>query len=148
MKLKGILATIYLDYADAIFAGKKTCELRRRAPLIQPGHLLMIYQPRPVSAVTGWATVERTVFCNPAVLWPEVRDFAGITEETYLRYTARASTVCGIFIRDPQRLVRPVTLQELYRYETGGAPQSWRYLQTLTRAMAQLLENRMAEAQS
>ena len=51
------IISIHPDYADAIFAGKKTIELRRRIPEVPSGTRLWIYATRPTGAIIGFVTI-------------------------------------------------------------------------------------------
>jgi predicted transcriptional regulator len=63
------IISIHPDYADAILAGTKTIELRRRLPELPPGMRLWIYATRPTGAVVGFVTIEEVARAHPATIW-------------------------------------------------------------------------------
>ena len=50
------LLSIRPEYAEAIFAGRKTVEFRR-APLADDVSVVVVYVTQPVGRVIGWFTV-------------------------------------------------------------------------------------------
>jgi hypothetical protein len=70
------IISIHPGYADAILAGTKTIELRRRVPKLTTGSQLWIYATRPTGAVIGVVTVQDVTKAHPMTIWKKHRSGA------------------------------------------------------------------------
>jgi predicted transcriptional regulator len=124
-----ILFSIQPKYADKIFEGKKTVELRRVRPKrIREGVLALIYVSSPVKSLSGAFIVDRVVEKAVVQLWQDVKNRAGITFDEYENYFEGTANGIAIFFSDIWRFQHPIKLHELRENVIGfSPPQSFRY---------------------
>ena len=127
MPKTALLLSIKPRFADAIFAGTKTIELRRVRPRVKPGDLVLVYVSAPRSQLEGAFLVESVLEGDPRDLWPVVGSLTDLTLDEYENYFSGAKTAFGIQIRDAWILPTPVDMSAL-RNEDILPPQSYRYL--------------------
>jgi predicted transcriptional regulator len=129
MQTDALLISVKPEYAEKIFAGVKTVELRRTRPRLLRGDLVLIYVTSPVKALTGICEVAQVIEGTPAALWEALRTQAGISAEVFHKYYSDAAVGYGICLKSASRLARPVHL-DLLRAEWPGfhPPQCYRYL--------------------
>ncbi len=124
-----LLLSVRPEYAQKIFGGTKTVELRRILPRIAKGDLVLVYVSSPVKAVMGAFTVDQVIDQRPEALWRMVEGKAGLTRREFKAYFSGASRGCGIFFTDVLSLQKPVTLQSLReRWPAFQPPQGYCYL--------------------
>lgn len=128
MPSKKLFISIKPRYADLIFNGAKTVELRRRLPKIANGDTVIFYVSAPVMHVIGTATVKSVEADNPSLLWKRVHSQAGVTKEEFDVYFTGADQAIAIHLKNPKTFKNPVTLEALRRDFSLNPPQSFRYL--------------------
>lgn len=106
------IISIHPNYADAILAGKKTIELRRRVPELPSGTRLWIYATRPTGAVIGVATIQEVARAHPATIWKRHRDGAGVDHASFKAYFNGAQQGVAILLA-AVRHVGPITINQL-----------------------------------
>jgi predicted transcriptional regulator len=116
------IISIHPRYADAILAGAKTIELRRRIPSLALGTRLWIYATLPVGAVVGMVTVERIVRGEPEQIWIEFGDQAGIDRLDYDAYFSGADEAVGLILVNAQRSIEQVAIGKLRSLRQGFHP--------------------------
>jgi predicted transcriptional regulator len=127
-----ILMSIRPAYSDAILAGTKTIELRRRRPALPPGTTVLIYSSAPNQHVCGVFETGDIIQASPSTMWRKVRRRAAITKADFDSYFDGCDLAYGIEIRnarsvDPARIsVRP--------------PQSYQWLRRGDRLHVDLLQ--------
>jgi predicted transcriptional regulator len=99
-------------YADAILAGSKTVELRRRVPLVAPGTRLWIYATRPVAAIVGFATIKHVAKSRPSAIWRAHRAKAGIDHAAFKAYFNGTDCAVAIELGNARR-TDPISLEQL-----------------------------------
>jgi predicted transcriptional regulator len=124
-----ILLSVRPQYAEMIFDGTKTVELRRaRLKQIGKGTLALIYIPAPVKCLAGAFRIEHVVESPLDELWEKVRTRAGVTREEYDAYFAGTSEGVAIFFSEVWQLIEPVELQAIREHVAGfHPPQGFRY---------------------
>jgi len=124
-----LLMSIRPQYAEKIFNGTKTVELRRVKPkFLKEGDLIFVYVSAPVKSLVGAFSVASLVQKDIFSLWDDVKDFAGISHEDYLAYFKGAQKGVAIFIKSIWLLPKPIHLSEMQREVDGFyPPQSFRY---------------------
>ena len=125
---KALLLSVKTEFAEMIFAGTKTVELRRRRPQVERGDYLIIYVPAPFKSIAGVVTVERVIEARIQTLWRRVRTECGITYCDFRSYFSDVSTGYGMFLSRPARLALPIPLDSLRRIAPGFTPQGYKYL--------------------
>jgi predicted transcriptional regulator len=106
------IISIRPHYANAILAGTKTVELRRRIPKLFPGVRLWIYATRPTGAVVGLATIKAVIQAHPAIVWKKHRADTGVDHTSFKAYFDGSPVAFAILLTAPRR-VTPVTIEEL-----------------------------------
>jgi predicted transcriptional regulator len=124
-----VVISIKPQFAERIFDGNKTVELRRKCPKIVPGDYLFVYVSSPTKAFKGLLRVRRIVCRPPKSLWREVGKFAGISKTEFDTYYHGASTGFGIFISVVEELDLPIGLSKIRRsWKSFRPPQSYMYV--------------------
>lgn len=106
------IISIHPTYADAILAGKKTIELRRRVPELPSGTRLWIYATRPTGAVIGFVTILNVARAHPTKIWKKHRNGAAIDYVSFKSYFNGAREAVAISLTAEQR-VDPITIDQL-----------------------------------
>jgi predicted transcriptional regulator len=117
--------SIHPQYADAILAGTKRVEFRKRrlAPDIST---VVIYATRPAARIVGTFQVLGHDIAPPGELWNRHSPHAGISADGYDAYYAQTAAAVGILIGSVQQLLRPRPLTEVPG--VARPPQSFSYL--------------------
>ena len=135
MSAADAIISIFPDHADAILAGRKTIELRRRVPVLPLGMRLWIYATRPTGAVVGYVTVERVTRARPLTIWRQHRKGTGIDYGTFSAYFDGAKEAVAILLAAAKR-VRPITIDQLREIRCRFHPPQVLTLLTTTEAEA------------
>jgi predicted transcriptional regulator len=124
-----LLITIRPRFAEMIFSGSKTVELRRVCPKISAGDLALVYVSSPAKEVQGFFEVGKVVSASPTDLWRRVGKQSGISEQEFLDYFHEKTQAHALVIRRVWKLPVPLRLTAL-RQRKGGfrPPQSFHYL--------------------
>jgi predicted transcriptional regulator len=125
-----VIISIHPNYADAILAGRKTIELRRRVPELPSGTRLWIYATRPTGAVIGVATIQEVDKAHPTTIWKKHRRHAGIDYTSFKAYFEGTQQAVAILLEAVQH-VGPITIGQLREIRDGFHPP-----QVLTRLTA------------
>ena len=122
--------SIHPQYADAILAGTKRVEFRKRR-LAPDVSTVVIYATQPVGRIVGTFEVLGHDVAPPAELWDRHGTHAGISLTGYDEYYAQTPAAVGILIGSVQQLSQPRQVTDLPG--VSRPPQSFSYL---TRAQA------------
>lgn len=119
------LLSIKPEYAEAIFAGRKTVEFRR-SRLAPDVDLAIVYATQPTGRIIGWFRITGITESTPDGLWRRFRRNSGIRRGDYFSYFEGAARAYAIEIADATAVVEPIELDSL----SAGlrAPQSFQYL--------------------
>lgn len=129
MSDRAILMSIKPQYAEKIFDGTKTIELRRVCPKIKQGDLALIYVSGPRMALVGGFVVEGIVATTPSELCREYLNHSGVTNEVFMNYFKNSDLAYGILIGRTWEFEEAAELAALRRRKGGfQPPQSYRYL--------------------
>lgn len=122
---KYVLMAIRPKFACLIREGKKTVELRRVAPKVNPGDVLVIYESAPISRVTAYAKIEKVVCLGPSELWESIGQFSLLEQREFEHYFSGKKFGNGIILQNVVELDVPRKLSVL----AGRiAPQNYTYL--------------------
>jgi predicted transcriptional regulator len=124
-----LLISVRPRFAEMIFAGTKTVELRRVRPRVKAHELVFMYVSAPTMALRGAFEVSQVLHDSVSGLWESVKGNAGLTKEEFEKYFAGKAEGYAIVIRNVWKLPNPVRLARL-RKERGGfsPPQSYHYI--------------------
>lgn len=120
-KFSEAIISIRPNFAEAILAGEKTVELRRRVPQIGVGTRLWIYATKPVGAVVGSASVKKLVRGTPDEVWEKCGDQTGVNREAFDTYFYGTELAIGLVLVNVHR-GRPVPIEELRSIRAGFHP--------------------------
>ena len=117
------------EYAHAILDGSKTVELRRVAPKLDAGSLIVIYATAPVMALVGAVKLGEILVDRPDRLWQRVGKRSGVDRDTFDAYFRAKEMGAALEIAARWKAARPLPLSELRAsWEGFHPPQSYRYL--------------------
>jgi predicted transcriptional regulator len=115
------IISIHPCYADAILAGEKTIELRRRVPKLTSGSRLWIYATRPMGAVIGVVTIREVAKAAPSTIWRRHRSGAGVDHASFKAYFKGAHEAVAILLTAAER-VSPITIEQLRKIRNRFHP--------------------------
>ncbi|MCP3911832.1 MAG: ASCH domain-containing protein [Actinomycetia bacterium] len=125
--MRDLWLSLHPRWADAIMSGRKTVELRRRAPTVDPGATAVLYATMPECAVIGTAEVRSVESLRLGPLWRQFGSEAAVTQAEFRDYFCGASDGCAIQLGEVRALAEPIGLEKIR--EVGLQPaQGWRYL--------------------
>jgi predicted transcriptional regulator len=131
-----VLMSIHREHVDAILAGSKRWEFRRRTAL-RPGSRVWMYATAPTAAVLGWFEVGRVVPVSARSPHRRITAEGHVTARELRQYLSGLEHGAAIEVKRAGRLTRPVRLP---RGESG--PQSYRFItdRALDRALLRRLK--------
>jgi len=125
---RDLVLSIKPQYADPIFSGLKTIELRRRFPIDVPsGTFAFIYTTSPTRAMTGFAEIDGVERIGIEKIWRQYSKAACISKKSFDDYFSGLSEGFAINFRNPKRLERSLNLTELRERFDFEPPQSFLY---------------------
>ncbi len=130
--VSGVLMSIRPRHADAIFAGTKTVELRRRRPSFGVGTRVLVYSSAPLQRLCGSFGVGGVLEDSPDALWRQVGERAGVEREAFDAYFAGCEAAFAIEVLDPTRLApTPLSIRppQSYLFLRSGEPRHRALLQ-------------------
>ena len=123
-------------YADLVFNGAKTAELRKRIGPHMKDRDVFIYVTSPVRQLRGGFRVEHVWSGSPEEIWSLVSDMAGINKQDFDAYYAGRTTAYALKIVDVWEYDQPFALNTLRELLEGFVvPRSWRYLKPQEQAL-------------
>lgn len=138
---KYVLLSIQPYFANKIFDGTKTVELRRSFPKYYNDRIVFVYVSTPVKAIVGGFRISQIIKENPIKLWETVKNKAGISFEQFNNYYSGTNNGYGIFIGRFWKYSQPYSLERLRNsWENFSPPQNFRYLNKSLAQNLNLLE--------
>jgi predicted transcriptional regulator len=119
-----VLMSIHREHVDAILAGTKMWEFRRRTAL-KAGDRVWMYATVPTGAVLGWFVIGEVVALNPRHPDRQVAREGDSTPAELANYFSGLERGFGLRVARRGRLRRPVFLPSGER-----GPQSYRLIRT------------------
>lgn len=127
--MRPLLLSLKPVYADLVFNGLKTAELRRWMPRELKGRDVFIYVSSPERVLRGGFRVADVWQGTPDDVWERVKNLARVDAKTYNAYYEGRSRAFALSIADAWEHKNPLSLEELRRkFQNFVVPQSWRYL--------------------
>ncbi len=117
---------IHPVYANAILAGEKQVEFRKRR-LADDISTVLIYATSPVQKVLGEFRVRETVVDSPTSIWERYGHIGTIAHDDFRDYYSESPQAVAILVESVTRYARPRALSELQPKPT--VPQSFTYLE-------------------
>lgn len=127
--MRPLLLSLKPKYADLVFSGLKTAELRRWMPAEMKGRDVFIYVSSPERVLRGGFRVADVWQGTPNDVWDRVKDLARVDASTFNAYYEGRSTAFALSIADAWEHKYPLNLEDLRsKFKNFVVPQSWRYL--------------------
>lgn len=125
---QALFLSIRPRFAESIFAGTKTVELRRVKPRVQAGDLVVVYASGAIKGLFGAFEVTGVTAGSPNHIWRKHNQGSGLTRDEFDRYFAAVEVGYAIRIGKLWRLPEPVPLPTLRSRRKGfRPPQSYQY---------------------
>ena len=129
---RALLIAIRPRFADMIFKGEKTVELRRVRPKIENGDLALVYVSSPIMALRGGFEVEKVISETPETLWTLIGNKAGISRSEFLAYFTGKKIAHALVIKRAWELPAPVRLGRIRSWTISSRPpQSYHYIRNI-----------------
>lgn len=125
---RSVLLSVRPEFANALLAGTKTAEVRRRFPSIAAGTTLYVYASSPSRQVIGTLRTSAVHRLPPESVWNRFKRMIGIDRGYLDAYLDGVEHAAIIEVDTPTTWTRPVSLLELRRHVAVEPPQSYRYL--------------------
>lgn len=113
--------SLHRDYANALLAGTKTVELRRRFPDLPSGTRLWIYIVQPTGAIAGHVTLKDIRRASPASIWRRHASETGIDYKAFTAYFKDAVEAVAIEVTAAERTIL-ISLDALRRMRKNFHP--------------------------
>lgn len=140
MSSRSLLISIKPKFADLIFKGTKTVELRRQQPKVDRGDTMVVYVSSPVMKIAGTATIKSVESDTPGAIWRRLHKSLGISKKDFDEYFEGATQAVAIHLENPSVLKEPVTLQSLRTNYSLNPPQSFRYVADIKLSLRRSLD--------
>lgn len=121
------LLSVHPEYAEALVAGTKRVEFRKRALAPDVTHVA-IYATMPVGRIIGVFSVREQVTDTPFGLWKRFKRVAGIDQDRFLAYYDGHQSGVGIRVRKVIPLDEHLTLEDAFGI--SRPPQSVQYFES------------------
>ncbi|HBY63386.1 MAG TPA: hypothetical protein DEH78_26480 [Solibacterales bacterium] len=132
-----ILISVDVEHSDNLLSGRKTVEVRRRRPRIEPGTRVWIYTKVPRAAIEAVGIVEEVHGASAGVLWKRYSAEVAISRTRLVEYLAGASSSCAIKFSSITPLQRSIGLDEIR--QAVGAFQPPQFFKRLRSSEKELL---------
>ena len=126
--MRAVLLSVKPVYADALLAGTKKAEIRRRFPSAAPGTTVFVYASSPVRALVGTLRLDQITRESPDIVWRDHHHQIEIAEDALTHYLAGRDEAAMLWVSRPNRWGTKIPLQEMREKLRLEPPQSFRYL--------------------
>lgn len=124
-----LLLSLKPRFADLVFQGLKTAELRRRIARRAVNRDVFVYVSSPVKELRGGFRVEHVWKGSPESVWEQVSDLAQVEKGDFDAYYGERQIAYALKIADVWLYQTPASLETLRtKLENFVVPQSWRYV--------------------
>jgi predicted transcriptional regulator len=128
-----LLLSIRPEFAEQIFAGTKTVELRRIRPRVKEGDIVVVYASGDTKALFGAFRVAGVVEDSPKIIWRRYGQVTGISKREFDEYFGGTASGFAIEVSHSWRLPVPIALPTLRKNRPGfRPPQGYHYLDVAT----------------
>lgn len=123
-----LLLSLRPRFANAILAGAKTVELRRRPINAQPGTPILLYASSPSMAIVGTASLRDIQTHTPHTAWKKYHTRLGLTRDEFDAYLDGSPRAHLLLLHQVYVLIEPLHLHQLRQDGQFHPPQSFRYV--------------------
>ncbi len=149
LTMSPLLLSLKPCYADLVFDGLKTIELRRRIASHIEGRDVFIYVSMPIMALRGGFRVGEVWSGPPEDIWNMVSELASVDKRDFDIYFERQPIAYALEIKAVWEYQNPVNLNTLRnRLSNFVVPQSWRYVRHNEHQFFREIENQIKKPQS
>jgi predicted transcriptional regulator len=126
---RDFLVSIHPRFAETIFSGRKTVELRRRfSDSADTDSLVFIYCTSPVQSLVGTAQIVEVNRMPIGSIWRKYRKAACVSKAEFDSYFAGVDFGYAILLHRVKRFRTAIAADDLRREFGFVAPQSFRYV--------------------
>ena len=127
--MRPLLLSLKPYYADRVFEGLKTVELRRRIASHITNRDVFIYVSSPVMELRGGFRAGDFWYGTPEEIWSKVSEFARVNKQDFDTYFEGQTVAYAFEITEVWASPNPVHLNTLRNhFPNFVVPQSWRYV--------------------
>jgi len=131
-----ILISLKPRYADSIFGGAKTVELRKRRLNVESGSRVWIYATAPTAAIRGYARLDRIEAAIPSQLWKKLGTKTGVSREEFETYFQGCKVAYGLVLADVMEMEAALPLSKIREtIDNFHPPQFYCHLNGARRSM-------------
>ena len=123
-----LLLSVRPRFAQAILAGTKTVEIRRRPIRSGSGTPVVLYASTPTMAVVGTARLVDVEALTLHRAWRRYRHTLGVSWPEFTEYLDGVDVAYLLRLDDVKELERPILLHTLRARRPFQPPQSFRYI--------------------
>lgn len=133
--LTNVILSIKPIYAEAIMAGTKKVEFRKKI-FKRDVEKIFIYSSMPKKMIIGYFTILDIVEDTPSNIWKEFKEVGGISEKDFFEYYKNTEKAFSIKIDKVVKFKEEIEPEEFI--EEFNAPQSYIYIEQKTTANSRL----------
>ncbi|MCC9061444.1 hypothetical protein [Flavobacterium piscisymbiosum] len=133
--LTNVILSIKPIYAEAIMAGTKKVEFRKKI-FKREVEKIFIYSSMPKKMIIGYFTILEVIEDTPSNIWKEFKDVGGISEKDFFDYYKNTEKGFSIKIDKVVKFKEEIEPEEFI--EEFCAPQSYIYIEQKTTANSRL----------
>jgi len=111
----GIILAIRPEFVEAIFAGRKRFELRRRRPCIDRGEIVYMYCTAPRQAIVGQFICREVHGGSPEELWRRFGGSSSLSQDGFWAYFGGVERGYALEIDQVRRWEEPLGLEAIRR---------------------------------
>ncbi len=116
------LFSLWPRYLSRVLTGKKSVELRLRAPRLSAGDVLWFYCTLPRGALEATAVAERVVTDSPGEIWRQWEHRLGLSVKEFQSYAGGRKRVSAIVFDKACGFRNPLPLHEIRSREPNFHP--------------------------
>lgn len=126
---EALFISVKPEFVAKIFDGSKTIELRKSAPRVNKGELVIIYSTSPVMSIIGTCIVQDIIVMKPSKLWNEYSSQLGIDKKRFSEYYQDKDLAIGIVLKEKKKFNKPIPLNNFRKtFPKFQPPQTFRYI--------------------
>ena len=137
MNKHALLISIRPRFAQMIFDGTKTVELRRVCPKVAKGDLALVYVSSPIRELQGAFEIDHIISASPATIWKKFGKKTGVKRSEFYAYLTGKKIAHALVIKKAWKL--PISIKlAILRLKHGGfrPPQSFQYTKRMGFSLA------------
>jgi predicted transcriptional regulator len=117
-----ILISLKPKYADHIFEGTKTVEIRKRRPKVEAGTRVWIYATTPTAALRGYANLAEIETGTPSQIWKNFGLQTGISKDEFEAYLGVSQVAHALLLTDVMEMKKALSLEGIREVVDGFQP--------------------------